>query len=150
MPVVGGGGGGGGAGVKVAVGVDESGELPAVSSVAGVPPLQAARVSASSRGTEDRALCETDMTLTPSRAFYRSMEGVWAEPDAITVRLRTLLASASPRRDLIAVLLPWSYRVGGITVFVPRSAVERVNPSVREALKLVLTGAVGKSETGTG
>jgi uncharacterized membrane protein len=50
----------------------------------------------------------------------------------------------------IAVLLPWSYQVGGITVFVPRSAVERVNLSAQEALKLVLTGAVGKSATGTG
>ena len=50
-------------------------------------------------------------------------------------------------KDDIAVLLPWSYQVGGITVFVPRSAVQRVNLSAQEALKLVLTGAVGKSES---
>jgi uncharacterized membrane protein len=51
-------------------------------------------------------------------------------------------------QDDIAVLLPWSYQIGGITVFVPRAAVQRVNLSAQEALRLVLTGAVGKAEPG--
>jgi hypothetical protein len=63
LPVVGSGGRGVGVGVDVGgdVGVDEFGELSAMSSGAGVPPPQEARASASKRGTQDRALREMDM-----------------------------------------------------------------------------------------
>lgn len=44
--------------------------------------------------------------------------------------------------DQIAVFLPWSYQVGGFTVFVPRSAVETVALKPQEALRLALTAGV--------
>ena len=46
------------------------------------------------------------------------------------------------RDDTVAVLLPWSYQIGGIMVFVPRSAIERVDLSSQEALRLAMTGGV--------
>lgn len=46
--------------------------------------------------------------------------------------------------DLIAVFLPWSYQIGGITVFVPRSTVEPVDMTPQEALRLSLTAGVGE------
>jgi len=48
------------------------------------------------------------------------------------------------RQEDIAVFLPWSYQVGGLTVFVPRTDVERVEISAPEALKLVFTAGVAK------
>jgi uncharacterized membrane protein len=50
------------------------------------------------------------------------------------------LESASD--DTVAVFLPWSYQVGGFTVFVPRSALEPVSLTPREALRLSLTAGV--------
>jgi len=44
--------------------------------------------------------------------------------------------------DLIAVFLPWSYQIGGITVFVPRTSVERVDLTPQEALRFSLTAGV--------
>jgi len=44
--------------------------------------------------------------------------------------------------DTVAVLLPWSYQVGGFPVFVPRSALEPLDLTPREALRLSLTAGV--------
>jgi uncharacterized membrane protein len=59
----------------------------------------------------------------------------------------------------IAVYLPMSYQVGGFTVIVPRSAVNRVDMSTHRAMGFILTGGMaidsgtapaGKGENGPG
>lgn len=52
------------------------------------------------------------------------------------------LSPQHAEEDLIAVFLPWSYQIGGITVFVPRASVEPVDLSPQEALRLALTAGV--------
>jgi uncharacterized membrane protein len=42
----------------------------------------------------------------------------------------------------LAVFLPWSYQLGGFTVYVPRSMTEPVDLSPQEALRWALTGGV--------
>jgi len=46
--------------------------------------------------------------------------------------------------DPVAVYLPFSYQIGGYTLFLPRSCLTPVNMSFEEAMKLVLTGAVAR------
>jgi uncharacterized membrane protein len=48
----------------------------------------------------------------------------------------------TPGDELIAVFLPWSYQIGGFTVYVPRSAVEKADLSAQEALRISLTAGV--------
>lgn len=84
---------------------------------------------------------------TGSHAVLVSLHGGEARMLGLVTRETLDFLDDPAHQDDIAVLLPWSYQVGGITVFVPRSAVQRVNLSAQEALKLVLTGAVGKSES---
>lgn len=45
-------------------------------------------------------------------------------------------------KPLIAVFLPWSYQVGGFTVYVPRTSVEQLDLGREEALRLALTAGV--------
>jgi uncharacterized membrane protein len=44
----------------------------------------------------------------------------------------------------IAVYLPFSYQIGGYTLFLPRSCLKPVDMSFETAMKLVLTGAVSR------
>jgi uncharacterized membrane protein len=44
--------------------------------------------------------------------------------------------------ETVAVFLPWSYQIGGFTVFLPRSALVRVDLTPQEALRLALTAGV--------
>jgi len=44
--------------------------------------------------------------------------------------------------DPIAVYLPFSYQIGGYTLFLPRTCLTPLDMSFEEAMKLVLTGAV--------
>jgi len=48
--------------------------------------------------------------------------------------------------DPVAVYLPFSYQIGGYTLFLPRSCLEPVDMSFEEAMKLVLTGAVSREK----
>jgi len=43
---------------------------------------------------------------------------------------------------LVAVFLPWSYQVGGFTVYVPRTAVEELELGREAALRLAITAGV--------
>ena len=43
---------------------------------------------------------------------------------------------------LVAVFLPWSYQVGGFTVYVPRASVEKLDLGREEALRLAITAGV--------
>ena len=44
--------------------------------------------------------------------------------------------------DTVAVFLPWSYQLGGFTVYVPRSMTEPIDLSPQEAMRWALTGGV--------
>jgi uncharacterized membrane protein len=44
--------------------------------------------------------------------------------------------------DPVAVYLPFSYQIGGYTLFLPRGCIKPIDMSFEEAMKLVLTGAV--------
>jgi uncharacterized membrane protein len=46
--------------------------------------------------------------------------------------------------DPVAVYLPFSYQIGGYTLFLPRSCLTPVDMPFEEAMKLVLTGAVAR------
>jgi uncharacterized membrane protein len=48
--------------------------------------------------------------------------------------------------DPVAVYLPFSYQIGGYTLFLPRSSLKPVDLSFEEAMKLVLTGAVARKK----
>jgi uncharacterized membrane protein len=87
---------------------------------------------------------------TGTHAVLVSLHGGEARMLGLVTRETLDFLDDPAHQDDIAVLLPWSYQVGGITVFVPRSAVQRVNLSAQEALKLVLTGAVGKNDSAPG
>ena len=47
----------------------------------------------------------------------------------------------------LAVYLPFSYQIGGYTLFLPRSCVTPIDMSFEEAMKLVLTGSVTRDES---
>jgi len=61
--------------------------------------------------------------------------------------------STAPRgaKDVgrVAVYLPMSYMVGGMTVYVPADAAEPVEMSVEEALKIAATAEVGQHRDGS-
>jgi uncharacterized membrane protein len=46
----------------------------------------------------------------------------------------------------VGVYLPMSYQIGGYTVFVPRSSVERIEMSVEDAMRFVLTAGMSSSK----
>ena len=45
-------------------------------------------------------------------------------------------------KPLVAVFLPWSYQVGGFTVYVPRTSLEKLELGREAALRLALTAGV--------
>jgi len=48
--------------------------------------------------------------------------------------------------DPIAVYLPFSYQIGGYTLFLPRSCLTPIDMTFEEGMKLVLTGAVSREK----
>jgi uncharacterized membrane protein len=48
--------------------------------------------------------------------------------------------------DPVAVYLPFSYQIGGYTLFLPRTGLTPVDMSFEQAMKLVLTGAVSREK----
>jgi uncharacterized membrane protein len=47
--------------------------------------------------------------------------------------------------EIVGVYLPMSYQIGGYTLFVPRSAIERMDMSVEDAMRFVLTAGMSSS-----
>jgi uncharacterized membrane protein len=47
------------------------------------------------------------------------------------------------RKELIAVYIPMSYQIGGFTLFMPKDKVKELDMSPSEAMKKVLTAAMG-------
>ncbi|MGA1871919.1 MAG: DUF502 domain-containing protein [bacterium] len=45
-------------------------------------------------------------------------------------------------KDTVAVYLPWSYQVGGYTVYVPKSSIIPLNMSFEDAMRMAITGGV--------
>jgi len=66
------------------------------------------------------------------------------------VQLLGIRTSTAPRGagegGKVAVYLPMSYQFGGFTVYVPPEAVEPIDMTVEEALKIAATGDVGSTE----
>ena len=48
--------------------------------------------------------------------------------------------------DPIAVYLPFSYQIGGYTLFLPRACLTPIDISFENAMKLVLTGGVAREQ----
>ena len=48
--------------------------------------------------------------------------------------------------DLVSVYLPMSYQIGGFTVYVKRDALEPIDMPVEDAMRLVLTAGLAKSQ----
>jgi uncharacterized membrane protein len=46
--------------------------------------------------------------------------------------------------DLLAVYLPWSYQIGGFTVYLPRSEVEPLSMGVDEGMRFAFTAGVSR------
>jgi uncharacterized membrane protein len=55
-------------------------------------------------------------------------------------------AQQSSLNDLIAVYLPMSYQIGGYTVYIPREMAEPVDMTVEDAMQMVLTAGLSKSD----
>ena len=47
---------------------------------------------------------------------------------------------------LVAVFLPWSYQVGGFTVYVPRSSLDKIDLTREQALRLAITAGVSAEQ----
>ena len=52
------------------------------------------------------------------------------------------LGLTSPTEELVAVYFPMSYQIGGYTLLLPPSAIERLDMPVETAMRLVLTGGL--------
>ena len=57
-----------------------------------------------------------------------------------------LPSTSGAQEEIVGVYLPMSYQIGGYTVFVPRSAVERMEMSVEDAMRFVLTAGMSSSK----
>jgi uncharacterized membrane protein len=52
------------------------------------------------------------------------------------------LGMTAPEEKLVAVYFPMSYQIGGYTLLLPPSAIERIDMPVETAMRLVLTGGL--------
>lgn len=52
------------------------------------------------------------------------------------------------RAELIAVYIPMSYQIGGFTLFMPKDKVKELDMAPSEAMKKVLTAAMGAEKNG--
>jgi uncharacterized membrane protein len=57
-----------------------------------------------------------------------------------------LPATGNAKEEIVGVYLPMSYQIGGYTIFVPRSAVERMEMSVEDAMRFVLTAGMSTNK----
>jgi len=61
-------------------------------------------------------------------------------------QLKEVPEVSSEIEDPVAVYLPFSYQIGGYTIYLPRSRVKSVDMPMEDALRLVLTGGLSKSK----
>jgi len=50
--------------------------------------------------------------------------------------------------DLVAVYFPLSYMLGGVTVYLPKNAVEHIDMPVEAAMRMALTGGMATAAVG--
>ncbi|MFT5432461.1 MAG: putative membrane protein [Myxococcota bacterium] len=60
-----------------------------------------------------------------------------------------IVTKDDPEEALVGVYLPLSYQIGGYLVYMPRERISRLPIDVETALKLVLTGGMGATTTGS-
>jgi len=58
----------------------------------------------------------------------------------------TNMPGLSQSEKMVAVYLPMSYQIGGYTIYLPRSRVEAIDMSFEDAMRMVLTAGLSKSE----
>ena len=77
-------------------------------------------------------------------------QAVRYSPRGSDIKLLGIRTSTSPRgaagEGRVAVYLPMSYQIGGYTVYVPADAVEPLDMSVEEALRIAATADVGQAQ----
>lgn len=56
------------------------------------------------------------------------------------------LPRLSQADEMVAVYLPMSYQIGGYTIYLPRSRVEAIDMSFEDAMRMVMTAGLSKSE----
>ena len=64
----------------------------------------------------------------------------------VTGKVAEQLSRSIEEEETIPVYLPMSYQLGGFTVYVAPSQVKDTDLSVEEAMKIALTGGVGKTD----
>ncbi len=57
------------------------------------------------------------------------------------------MTGLSMMEDMVAVYLPMSYQIGGYTAYLPKSRVEKIDLSVEDAMRMVLTAGLSASES---
>lgn len=91
-----------------------------------------------------------DMTrLLPSGDSHGDLQSVvlWRTQGAyllgfITREALPEFGEATPEADLVAVYVPLSYMIGGVTLYLPRSALTALDMPVETAMRLALTGGM--------
>jgi uncharacterized membrane protein len=58
----------------------------------------------------------------------------------------TNMPGLSQSEEMVAVYLPMSYQIGGYTIYLPRSCVEAIDMSFEDAMRMVMTAGLSKSE----
>ena len=58
----------------------------------------------------------------------------------------TNMPGLSQSDEMVAVYLPMSYQIGGYTIYLPRSRVEAIDMSFEDAMRMVMTAGLSKSE----
>ncbi|MGC8493870.1 MAG: DUF502 domain-containing protein [Syntrophobacteraceae bacterium] len=56
--------------------------------------------------------------------------------------------AASNDATMVAVYIPFSYQLGGFTVFVPRNLLQKVDISAPQAMEIILSAAMAKGQSG--
>lgn len=75
--------------------------------------------------------------------------GFVTDEDAGTAMPELYAAETVDRdRELVAVYMPLSYQIGGLTVWLPRDRLQPVDLSVEDALRVVLTAGVNRPKRG--
>jgi len=89
------------------------------------------------------------MRLLPSADSQQDLQSVVTWPvnggymlGFITRNELPEFGQALPEHDLVAVYVPFSYMIGGVTLYVPRTALRTVDMPVETAMRLAITGGM--------
>lgn len=91
--------------------------------------------------SQERKLGRVVSVQLPGQAFQ--MIGFVTQETLVHPQLNA--ASNNSDEPKIAVYMPMSYQIGGYTIYLPISAVTKLDISIEEALRLTLTGGAGIS-----